>query len=68
MTDAAPPRPRGSLVLYLVAFALMLVAGVALVASAKGFLESTRLLWVSSALSAAAIVVAFVGLFLPRRR
>ena len=33
-----------------------------------GLLESTRLLWASSALSAAAILVAVVGLFVPRRR
>jgi hypothetical protein len=54
--------------MYVVAFVLMLAAGAALVASAKGLLESTRLLWASSALSAAAIVVAVVGLFVPRRR
>ena len=52
----------------MVAFVLMVAAGVALVASAKGLLESTRLLWVSAALSAGAIVVAVVGLFVPRRR
>ena len=68
MTDAEAPRPRGSLVLYVVAFVLMLAAGVALVMSAKGLLESTRLLWVSSVLSAGAIVAAVAGLFLPRRR
>lgn len=68
MTDPDPPRARGSLALYVVAFVLMLCAGVALVASAKGLLESTRLLWVSSALSVAAIVMAVVGLLVPRRR
>jgi hypothetical protein len=51
-----------------VAFVLMLAAGGALVASAKGLLESTRLLWASTGLSAAAIVVAVLGLFVPRRR
>jgi hypothetical protein len=39
-----------------------------LVASAKGLLESTRLLWASTGLSAAAIVFAIVGLFVPHRR
>ena len=68
MTDTEAPRPRGSLVLYAVAFVLMLAAGVALVMSAKGLLESTRLLWVSSVLSAGAIAAAVAGLFLPRRR
>ena len=63
-----PRRPRGSIVLYVVAFVLMVAAGVALVASAKGLLESTRLLWVSTALSVGAIAAAVVGLFVPRRR
>jgi hypothetical protein len=68
VNDARARTPRGSFALYVVAFVLMVAAGAALVASAKGLLESTRLLWVSSALSAAAIVVAVVGLFVPRRR
>ena len=68
MSDARARPPRGSFALYVVAFVLMLAAGAALVASAKGLLESTRLLWTSSALSAAAILVAIVGLFIPRRR
>ena len=68
VSDAGTRSPRGSFALYVVAFVLMVAAGVALVASAKGFLESTRLLWVSAALSAGAIVVALVGLFVPRRR
>jgi hypothetical protein len=68
VTEARAGSPRGSFALYLVAFVLMVAAGAALMASAKGLLESTRLLWVSSALSAAAIVVAVVGLFVPRRR
>ena len=68
MSHARARSPRGSFALYVVAFVLMIAAGGALVASAKGLLESTRLLWVSSALSAAAIVAAVVGLFVPRRR
>jgi membrane protein YdbS with pleckstrin-like domain len=68
VSDASARPPRGSFVVYVVAFVLMLAAGAALVASAKGLLESTRLLWASSALSATAIVVAVVGLFVPRRR
>jgi hypothetical protein len=63
----ARPR-RGSFALYVVAFVLMVAAGVALVAAAKGLLESTRLLWVSTGLSVGAIVVAVLGLFVPRRR
>jgi hypothetical protein len=61
-------RPRGRVSLYAIAFVLMLSAGAALVASARGFLESTRLLWLSTALSGLAIVAAIAGLVLPRRR
>jgi DNA-binding transcriptional regulator YhcF (GntR family) len=38
------------------------------VLAAKGLLESTRLLWVSTGLSLGAIAAAVVGLFLPGRR
>lgn len=70
MTEASGPgRPaRGSLALYAVAFALVLVAGAALVISARGFLTSTGLLWASTACSLLAIVAAVLGLWLPRRR
>ena len=40
--------PRGSFLLYGLAFAMMLAAGAFFAAAAKGFLESTRLLWVSA--------------------
>jgi hypothetical protein len=46
--------------LYAIAFVLMIGAGIALVASIRGFLESTRLQWFSIALSVAAIVVAVI--------
>jgi hypothetical protein len=46
--------------LYAIAFVLMIGAGIALVASIRGFLESTRLQWFSMALSVAAIVVAVI--------
>ena len=62
-----PTRIRGWVSLYAVAFVLLVGAGAALVASAVGFLESTRLLWVSTGLSAAAIVTAILGVALPRR-
>lgn len=68
MSRAASRRARGSFALYALAFVLMVAAAAALVASAKGLLESTRLLWVSSGLSAASIVAAVVGLVVPRRR
>jgi hypothetical protein len=54
--------------LYAVALVLMLVAAGALAASARGFLGSTGLLWLSTALSVAAIVAALAGLWLPRHR
>jgi hypothetical protein len=46
----------------------MVAAGVALVASAKGLLESTQLLWVSAALSAGGDPRGGRRLFVPRRR
>jgi len=60
--------PRGSLLMYAIAFGLMLAAGACFAAAAKGFLESTRLLWVSAACSVAAIVAAVAGVFVPRQR
>ena len=68
MSHAPERRTRGSFLLYVVAFVLMLIAGASFVMSAKGLLESTRLLWVSTGFSVAAIVVAVVGLVIPRRR
>ncbi len=53
---------------YAVAFGLLLVAGAMLVLASLGQLRSTRLLWASSGLSAAAIVAAVLSLLLPRRR
>ena len=58
MSDA--PR-RGRLVSYWLALVLLVVAGGCLAASARGFLESTRLLWLSAAFSAAAIVASLAG-------
>ena len=64
MSPSAGARP---LVLYAVAFGLMVAAGVAIVVSARGFLESTRLLWLSVGFSAAAVVVAVVSIVWRRR-
>jgi hypothetical protein len=46
------------LVLYVVGFVLMAVAGFTLAVSARGFLASTRLLWLSAGMSVAAIIAA----------
>jgi hypothetical protein len=54
-------------VLYAVAFGLMLAAGAALVASARGFLADTGLLWWSAGLSVAAIAVAIAAILWRRR-
>jgi hypothetical protein len=62
-----PRRPRGWVSLYAVAFLLLLGAGAAIAVSAAGLLESTRLLWTSTALSGLAILVAIVSVALPRR-
>jgi len=65
-TDAEPRR--GWVSVYAAAFALMAAAAIALVASSLGSLRSIGLLWVSSALSVAAIVVALASVLVPRRR
>ena len=68
MTDV-PKRtwPIGSVGLYAVAFGLVVAAGAALGASAIGFLESTKLLWVSTGLSVVAIATAVLAVVLSRR-
>jgi hypothetical protein len=60
-------RPSGDvrLWLYVVAFLLMAAAGFALAVAARGFLASTRLLWFSVAMSAAAIVAAVASVVWP---
>ncbi len=55
-------RRRGRVSLYAAALALMLAAGASLVIASIGSLASIRLLWVSAALSFAAIVVAVASL------
>jgi hypothetical protein len=62
----APPR-RGWVSLYAVAFALMSVAAIALMASSLGSLRSIRLLWISSALSLLAAGLAVASVVVPRR-
>jgi len=52
------PSGGARLWLYVLAFVLMAAAGFALAVAARGFLASTRLLWFSVAMSAAAIVAA----------
>lgn len=61
------PRARGSILVYAVAFGLLVVAGLVFVVAAWGRLSSVRLLWVSAAFSAAAIVAAVLSLAAPRR-
>ena len=68
MTDPASPKPRGWLTLYAAAFVVMLVAGALLGIAARDFLKNTGVLWLSTGLSALAIVLAVVALVAPRRR
>ncbi len=63
---SAPPR-KGWVSLYAVAFALMLVAAIALMASSLGSLRSIGLLWISSALSLLAAGLAVASVLVPRR-
>jgi hypothetical protein len=67
-SDNAPTHPRGWVSLYFVSFVLMLAAGAALASSAVNFLNSTRPLWLSTGLSAIAILAAVAAVVLPRRR
>ena len=64
----APKARRGWASLYALAFLLMLMAAGSLVLEVRGFLASTRLLWISTALSALAIALAILSVVLPRRR
>ena len=59
-------RPRGWTSLYALAFVMLVGAGAALTLAAVDLLGSTDLLWLSTALSALAIVVAIVSVVLPR--
>ncbi|HEY2802532.1 MAG TPA: hypothetical protein VGJ67_01275 [Actinomycetota bacterium] len=58
---------RTSLIVYAVAFLLLLVAGGVLVVGARGFLDSFTLLWASIACSVAAILAAAASVLIPRR-
>jgi hypothetical protein len=60
-------RPRGSFVLYAIAFGLLVVAGGLLGVAVITFLDSLPVLWASVALSALAIVAAVAGVVVPRR-
>ena len=62
---AAPPR-KGWVSLYAVAFALMFVAAIALMASSLGSLRSIGLLWISSALSLLSAGLAVASVLVPR--
>ena len=61
------PRRRGWVSLYAAAFAVMLAAAIALMASSLGSLRSIGLLWISSALSLLAAGLAVASVVVPRR-
>ena len=63
-----PGTRRGWVSLYAAAFVLMLLGAVTLMVSSFGSLRSIGLLWISSALSLAAIGLAVVSVVVPRRR
>jgi hypothetical protein len=60
-------RPRAALLVYGFAFAAMLAAGAVFALSAVGTSGSNRLLWVSSGLSALAIMGALLAALVGRR-
>ena len=60
---------RGRIAFYWVAVVALVLAGAALAASARGFLASTHLLWLSAACSTVGIVVSIASVVvLPRPR
>ena len=64
---ASAHRNKGRVSLYAAAFALMLAAAIALMASSLGSLRSIGLLWISSALSLLAAGLAVASIVVPRR-
>ena len=58
---------RGRIALYWVAIVALVLAGGALAASARGFLASTHLLWLSAACSVVGIVVSIASVVVPPR-
>jgi hypothetical protein len=58
---------RRRLAIYAIAFVLMLAAGAVLLYEGHDLLGSIGVLWISIALSAAAILAAAVSILLPRR-
>ena len=66
MTDG--PRPAGlSLGLYAAAFVVLLAAGGFIGAAVLDELQETRLLWISTALSYGAVLLALLSVLLPWR-
>ena len=55
------------MVVYAVAFVLMLSAGALLGLAAREFLRETSMLWASIALSTSAVVLSVLSVVLPRR-
>ncbi|HXF71451.1 MAG TPA: hypothetical protein VNO79_02425 [Actinomycetota bacterium] len=66
MSGATTGRPRGSLGLYALAFALVVASAVALVAAALRLLASVGFLWVSIGLSALALLAAVASVVVRR--
>ena len=60
-------RPRGSFLLYAVAFGLLVAAGALLGVAVVTFLESLSVLWASTALSSLATAAAIAAVVVPRR-
>jgi len=67
VSEAPGPSRSPSLVLFALAFVVMLAAGVLLGLAAREFLRETGLLWASIALSGSAVVLAGLAVALPRR-
>jgi hypothetical protein len=67
VTDEEAPTGRPWLSLYAAAFVLVVVGGIALVVSVRGFLASATLLYLSAACSALAVGLAVASLVVRKR-
>lgn len=60
--------PRSDVTLYAVAFGSMIIAAALVAVAARDFLQNTGLLWVSTGLSLAAIILAVLAARRPTPR
>lgn len=67
MSEASPPAPRGSALLFAAGFVAVLAAGLLFGFAARELLRESALLWASIASSAVAVVLAVAAILVPGR-